>query len=71
MRLTRFPFTVIAVLFFAALPAASQSFDIVPVADGVYGAIGRPGVYSNAAVIVNRDDVLVVDTHLRPPGPRT
>ncbi len=66
MRLTRFPFTVIAVLFFAALPAASQSFDIVPVADGVYGAIGRPGVYSNAAVIVNRDDVLVVDTHLRP-----
>jgi cyclase len=66
MRLTRFQQTVFAFVFFAALPAVAQSFDIVPVADGVYGAIGKPGVFSNAAVIVNRDDVVVVDTHLRP-----
>lgn len=46
--------------------AAGQSFEIVKVADGVYAAIGKPGVYSNGAFIVNKDDVLVVDTHLRP-----
>lgn len=44
----------------------AQSFDIVPVADGVYAAIGKQGVFCNAAFIVNTDDVLVVDTHLRP-----
>src|SRR5712692_4994712 len=49
-----------------ALPLRAQSFDIIPVADGVYAAIGRNGVFSNAAVVVNRDDVLVVDSHLRP-----
>jgi glyoxylase-like metal-dependent hydrolase (beta-lactamase superfamily II) len=49
-----------------AIPAAGQSFDIVKVADGVYAAIGRPGVASNGAFIVNKDDVLVVDTHYRP-----
>jgi cyclase len=50
----------------AASSAAAQSFDIVKVADGVYAAIGKPGVFSNAAFIVNENDVLVVDTHLRP-----
>ena len=44
----------------------AQSFDIVKVADGVYAAIGKPGVLSNGAFIVNKDDVLVVDTHFRP-----
>jgi len=44
----------------------AQSFDIVQVAPGVYGAVGRTGVASNGAFIVNQDDVLVVDTHLRP-----
>lgn len=47
-------------------PVFAQSIDIIPVADGVYAAIGRPGVFSNAAIIINRDDVLVVDSHLRP-----
>src|SRR5713101_2453222 len=46
--------------------ARAQSFDIIKVADGVYAAIGKNGVYSNGAFIVNRDDVVVVDTHLRP-----
>lgn len=44
----------------------AQSFDIVKVADGVYAAVGRGGVASNGAFIVNKDDVLVVDTHYRP-----
>ncbi len=44
----------------------AQSFDIVKVADGVYAAVGRAGVASNGAFIVNQDDVLVVDTHFRP-----
>jgi glyoxylase-like metal-dependent hydrolase (beta-lactamase superfamily II) len=49
-----------------APPGKAQSFDIVKVADGVYAAIGRAGVASNGAFIVNKDDVLVVDTHFRP-----
>lgn len=44
----------------------SQFFTIVKVADGVYGAIGKPGVLSNAAIIVTDRGVIVVDTHLRP-----
>jgi cyclase len=55
-----------ACLFCFAPLAGAQSFDIVKVADGVYAGIGKPGVYSNGAFIVNRDDVVVVDTHLRP-----
>jgi glyoxylase-like metal-dependent hydrolase (beta-lactamase superfamily II) len=42
------------------------SFDIKEVAPGVYAAIGRGNVASNGAFIVNKDDVLVVDTHYRP-----
>jgi glyoxylase-like metal-dependent hydrolase (beta-lactamase superfamily II) len=49
-----------------AVPAGAQSFDIVKVAEGVYAAIGRPGVASNGAFIVNKEEVLVVDTHFRP-----
>jgi len=53
-------------LFLFAPPGQAQSFDISKVADGVYAAIGRPGVASNGAFIINKDDVVVVDTHLRP-----
>lgn len=56
----------LAAISLSAIPAAAQSFDVVKVADGVYAAIGKPGVYSNGAFIVNDEDVLVVDTHLRP-----
>ena len=49
-----------------ASPSQAQSFDIVKMADGVYAAIGREGVASNGAFIVNQDDVVVVDTHYRP-----
>jgi glyoxylase-like metal-dependent hydrolase (beta-lactamase superfamily II) len=54
------------VMLAVALPAVGQSFDIIKVADGVYAAIGRGNVASNGAFIVNKDDVLVVDTHYRP-----
>jgi glyoxylase-like metal-dependent hydrolase (beta-lactamase superfamily II) len=49
-------------------PAAGQSFVMHEVADGVFAAIPRPGVPAgaNAAFIINDDDVLVVDTHMRP-----
>jgi glyoxylase-like metal-dependent hydrolase (beta-lactamase superfamily II) len=58
---------LLGVLAFAA-PALSQSadFDITQVANGVYAVIAKPGIASNGAFIVNDDDVVVVDTHLRP-----
>jgi cyclase len=46
--------------------SASQSFDVVPVAPGVYAAIGRAPVYGNGAFIVGPDGVVVVDTQARP-----
>ncbi|MDD5542731.1 MAG: MBL fold metallo-hydrolase [Acidobacteriia bacterium] len=45
---------------------ASQFFNVEKVADGVYAAIGKPGVASNGAFIVTDDGVVVVDTHFRP-----
>lgn len=58
---------LLALLGFTA-PAFSQSpdFDVMQVANGVYAVIAKPGIASNGAFIVNRDDVVVVDTHLRP-----
>jgi len=53
-------------LLFLATTVSAQSFDIVPMADGVYAAIGRAGVASNGAFIVTDDEVVVVDTHFRP-----
>ena len=55
-------------LLASTAPALSQSayFDVTQVANGVYGVIAKPGIASNGAFIVNRDDVVVVDTHLRP-----
>jgi glyoxylase-like metal-dependent hydrolase (beta-lactamase superfamily II) len=56
-----------AVLCLGLAPLAlAQSFDITEVAPGVFAAIGRAGVASNGAFIINKDDVLVVDTHYRP-----
>jgi len=60
-----------AFLCFLALTAAvvlaqGQFFDLKQIADGVYAAIGKNGAFCNAAVLVNKEDVLVVDTHLRP-----
>ena len=49
-------------------PGRAALFDFKKVADGIYGAIAKPTAMlnCNAAVIVNRDHVLVVDTHSKP-----
>jgi glyoxylase-like metal-dependent hydrolase (beta-lactamase superfamily II) len=57
---------VLACAGVTAFAQTSQFFTIVNVADGVYGAIGKPGILSNAAIIVTDRGVIVVDTHLRP-----
>lgn len=57
--------TALILLLFSR-PAVGQSFDIVKLADSVYAAIGRQGVFSNGAFVVNQNEVLVVDAHLRP-----
>ncbi|PYU17216.1 MAG: hypothetical protein DMG29_02145, partial [Acidobacteria bacterium] len=57
---------VLPLLLLSVQTGSAQSFDIIRVADGVYAAIGKPGVFSNGAFIVNKDEVVVVDTHLRP-----
>ena len=48
--------------------AQATLFDFKKLADGIYGAIAKPTAMlnCNAAVIVNRDHVLVVDTHSKP-----
>ncbi len=48
--------------------ARATLFDFKKVADGIYGAIAKPTAMlnCNAAIIVNRDHVLVVDTHSKP-----
>ena len=71
MRSLRLAFglaALVAVAAHAQAPAQpeSQSFKIVEVADGVYAGIGLNGVFGNGAFIVNRDNVLVVDTQERP-----
>jgi cyclase len=62
------PSVVLLGLIASAAPALSQSpdFDVTQVANGVYAVIAKPGIASNGAFIVNQDDVVVVDTHLRP-----
>jgi cyclase len=49
-------------------PASAKLFDLKKVADGIYAAIAKPTAMlnCNAAVVVNRDHVLVVDTHSKP-----
>jgi cyclase len=49
-------------------PAPARLFDLKKVAEGIYGAIAKPTAMlnCNAAVVVNRDHVLVVDTHSKP-----
>lgn len=50
----------------------SGNFVFQPLAEGVYCAVARMGGPggSNAAVVVNDDSVLVVDTHIRPSAAR-
>ncbi|WP_435010185.1 MBL fold metallo-hydrolase [Tundrisphaera lichenicola] len=49
-------------------PTSLKLFDLKNVADGIFAAIARPTAMlnCNAAVLVNHDHVLVVDTHSKP-----
>ena len=65
------PIRVGAMVCFAMLIATlalaqAPSWELTPVANGVYAAIGKNGAFGNCAVIVNRDDVVVVDSSMRP-----
>ncbi|MDG3002397.1 MBL fold metallo-hydrolase [Paludisphaera mucosa] len=53
-------------------PASDRLFDLKRVAEGIYAAIARPTAMlnCNAAVVVNKDHVLVVDTHSKPSAAR-
>lgn len=55
--------------FRAQAPAAHTFTQIAP---GVYSAVGTgtPNAGSNSAIIVNRDDVVVVDSHISPEAGR-
>ena len=68
LRQIRCALLVLLGVLASAAPAMSQSadFDVTQVASGVYAVIAKPGIASNGAFIVNNDDVVVVDTHLRP-----
>ena len=59
-------FALLALAAAGSAVAQSPDFDVTQVAPGVYAVIAKPGIASNGAFIVNRDDVVVVDTHLRP-----
>jgi len=58
--------------FHAQTPAPAAAYRFQPIAPGVYSAIGTGSmnVGSNSAVIVNRDDVLIVDSHISPESGR-
>ncbi len=49
---------------------APQLFDIEPVADGVFCAVSRAQalINCNAAIFINSQDVVVVDSHSKPSG---
>ncbi|MBI2956440.1 MAG: MBL fold metallo-hydrolase [Acidobacteria bacterium] len=66
--------SLLALFLLPLTAAAGDAFELVQVADGVYAAIPKPtapmAIGSNAAIIVNESDVLVVDTHLTPSAAR-
>jgi glyoxylase-like metal-dependent hydrolase (beta-lactamase superfamily II) len=58
--------------FHAQTPAAAAAYKFTQIVPGIYSAIGTGAlnVGSNSAVIVNRDDVLIVDSHISPESGR-
>src|SRR5438876_260493 len=61
-----------SLVFSAQPPARALTHKFTQIAPGVYSAVGTgtPNVGSNSAVIVNRDDVVVVDSHISPEAGR-
>jgi len=58
--------------FHAQTPAPQAAYRFQQIVPGVYSAIGTGtvNVGSNSAVIVNRDDVVIVDSHISPESAR-
>ena len=63
---------VSALVFHAQEPAPQAAYKFTEIAPGIYSAIGTGSmnVGSNSAVIVNRDDVVIVDSHISPESGR-
>ncbi len=66
---------IVGAILVSSLVSQAQDgdlFDFKKVAEGVYAAIAKPqfALNCNAAVIVNEEDVLVVDTHSKPSAAR-
>jgi cyclase len=77
MTRTRFALVLAAVsaaslAFHAQTPAPQAAYKFQQIAAGVYSAIGTGAmnVGSNSAVIVNRDDIVIVDSHISPASAR-
>ncbi|MGH9962813.1 MAG: MBL fold metallo-hydrolase, partial [Pyrinomonadaceae bacterium] len=71
MKLPRILPPVLLALSLCGLLAVTQDeelFELVKVKDGIYAAIAKPQykLNCNAAVIINEDDVLIVDSHSKP-----
>jgi glyoxylase-like metal-dependent hydrolase (beta-lactamase superfamily II) len=62
------------ILLLPLAASAGDAFDIIPIADGIYAAIGKGTspmlIGSNAAIIINEDEVVVVDSHYTPSAAR-
>jgi cyclase len=58
--------TVLGLLASAATAAPEPTYKVVKLADGVYAAMARADVRTNSGIIVNRDNVVVVDSPLLP-----
>lgn len=61
-----------ALVFHAQTPATQAAYKFTEIVPGIYSAIGTGtmNVGSNSAVIVNRDDVMIVDSHISPESGR-
>jgi hypothetical protein len=63
----------VSALVFHAQPAPPQAaYKFTEIVPGVYSAIGTGAmnVGSNSAVIVNRDELMIVDSHISPESGR-
>ena len=71
MKSSRLLLPVLLALCLCGLLAVTQDeelFELVKVKDGIYAAVAKPQykLNCNAAVIINEDDVLIVDSHSKP-----
>ena len=63
---------VSALVFHAQAPAPQAAYKFTEIVPGIYSAIGTGSINvgSNSAVIVNRDEVMIVDSHISPESGR-